>query len=255
MANPINSKKLVYSLDILKKHWSAVSADFSANYADCRSVFDAITHCSSPVIEAVARRKALAPNCAYLLLAKSLNHALATLTLLQRGLIIDACLTSRNGVETPLLLELLSKRQELCERWAAGDKFQPGEVRKQLGQLPSVTVGDLIINVTSDEYDNIKFAYDWLSRITHANLESLEHVATPTGQNDFVIHVGGTLSRPAAVAITTTLGASFLRALLTCSASHAPTLLESHEDDFTLLQERVKSLVNQAGREPFRRHL
>jgi len=243
MANAMNSKKHILSLDILKKHWSAISADFSASYADCRAVFDAITHSSSPVIEAVARRKALAPNCAYLLLAKSLNHAFATLTLLQRGLIIDAGLTSRNGVETLLLLELLSKRQELCEKWAAGEKFQPGEVRKQLGQLPSVTVGDLIINVTSDEYDNMKFAYDWLSRITHANLESLQHVATSVGQNDFTIHIGGTLSRPAIVAITTTLGDSFLRALLTCSATHAPTLLESHKNDFTLLQERVKSLA------------
>src|SRR5262249_6123815 len=90
MANPTNRKKYKYSLDILKKHWSATSADFAARYADCRSVFDAITHSSSSLIEALAHRKALAPNCAYLLLAKSLNHAFATLTLLQRGLIIDA---------------------------------------------------------------------------------------------------------------------------------------------------------------------
>jgi hypothetical protein len=190
MADPTTRNK-TYSLSALKTHWHITSADFSANYADCHAVFDAITHSSSLVIQAIAGRKALAPNCAYLLLAKSLNHAFATLTLLEHGLIIDSGLTSRNGVETLLLLELLSKRQELCEKWAAGEKFQPGEVRKQLGQLPSVTVGDLIINVTSDEYDNITFAYDWLSRITHANLESLQHAATPTGQNDYAIHVGG----------------------------------------------------------------
>ena len=231
-----------YSLVALKEHWHAISADFSASYADCHAVFDAITHASSPISQAIAGRKALAPNCAYLLLAKSLNHAFATLTLLEHGLIIDAGLTSRNGVETLLLLELLSKRQELCEKWAAGKKFQPGEVRKQLGQLPSVTVGDLIINVTSDEYNDIKFAYDWLSRITHANLESLEHTVISTGHNTFAIHVGGALSRPTIVAITITLGVSFLRALLTCSATHTPKLLESHKNNFALLEERVKSL-------------
>ncbi|MHB1787708.1 MAG: hypothetical protein ACYCS7_16540 [Acidimicrobiales bacterium] len=242
MTNPIN-RNITYSISNLKTHWHSISADFSASYAECHAVFDAITHSSSPVIQAIAGRKALAPNCAYLLLAKSLNHAFATLTLLQRGLIIDAGLTSRNGVETLLLLELLSKRQELCEKWAAGEKFQPCEVRKQLGQMPSVTVGDLIINVTSDEYDNTKFAYDWLSRITHANLESLQHVATPTGQNDFAIQVGGALSRPAIIAITITLADSFLRALLTCSAAHAPSLLESHKADFMLLRERITSLA------------
>jgi hypothetical protein len=53
MANPININNMCL-LENLKKHWCAISADFSASYADCHAAFDAITHSLSPVIEAVA---------------------------------------------------------------------------------------------------------------------------------------------------------------------------------------------------------
>lgn len=233
-----------YSLELLKRHWDSASKEFDSAYADCYAVFDGIVRCSTPVIEAIAQRKALEPNCAYLLLAKSLNHAFATLVLMQRGLVVDAALTCRNGVETLLLLELLSKQPALCGRWAAGEEFRPSDVRRQLQQQTSATVGDLIIEVSSDTYDDTKFVYSWLSRITHANLESLSHTSTETGQNGFVIHIGGKLSRLWNIAITKTLGTTFSRALLTCAASHAPSLLESHKSEFMAFQNQVNLLGN-----------
>src|SRR5262245_1511920 len=94
----------------LRKHWESNSAAFGDTFSDCRAVFDQIAIVASIIAEKIAGRRALGPNCAYLLLAKSLNHSFSTMILLEHGLLIDAALTSRNGMETLLLLELLLKQ-------------------------------------------------------------------------------------------------------------------------------------------------
>jgi hypothetical protein len=122
--------------------------------------------------------------------------------LMERGLMVDAALAARNGIETLLLLDLLSKKPELCQKWVNGEKFKPVDVRKQLQGLLHVTVGDLVIKTSKETYDEVSFLYAWLSRIAHANLESLNQVTTQTGANAYEIQVGGSHSQPVILAIT-----------------------------------------------------
>jgi len=215
----------MYSLNALEHHWLSTEQSFGDSFADCLAVFREMFRCASRVGSALTGRKALEPNCAFVLLTKVQNHASATFVLLKRGLLVDAALTCRNAVETSLLIELLAKEPPLCEAWSRGEQFRPSRVRKRLAELPSVSVGDMIIEVTPDEYEDARFAYDWMSRISHANVESVRHAAEQKGANNFELKIGGALSRPEIVAVTKVLGTCCLRALLTCAAVYAPELL------------------------------
>jgi hypothetical protein len=146
---------------------------------------------------------------------------------MERGLMVDAALTARNGLETSILLEYLCKEPDRCAAWAGGEEFSPGRVRRELAAMPRVEIGDLAIEVGAEEYEAVRFAYSWLSRITHANLESLNHSATATGDNSFVIHFGGELSIPVAVAVAQVLGDSAVRALVTCLVTHSSDSFEA----------------------------
>jgi hypothetical protein len=174
---------------------------FAPELPACQAFFEQLPKTASSVASAVSGRRALETNCAYLLLVKSLNHAFATYVLLQRGLVVDAAGSVRNALETLLLLELLSSHSELCEPWSQGKEFKPSEVRQRLAAVSTVHVGDLVIERSEDEYADAKFAYAWLSRITHANLESLNHAATSV-QDGFLLHVGGTRFSSQAIAIS-----------------------------------------------------
>lgn len=231
-----------YSLDGLQGHWASSVAQYKKEHGDCRAVFEQVVHLASIVAGCLVSRRAMAPNCCYLLLAKALNHSLATFVLAERGLSVDAALTSRNALETLLLLELLSKRSELCQEWANGREFKPSEVRNHLSQNPSTEVGDLVINVTGGAYEDARFVYGWLSKITHANLESLNFATSSAGDNAFTVHVGGQLSRPVLVALAKVIGTTFVRSLLTCCAAHAPLLLEERHADFKVLEARLAAL-------------
>ena len=234
-----------YSLDDLERHWRSTCRSFDDTFADCVAVFREMFRCASPVGSAFAGRRALEPNCAFVLLAKVLNHASATFVLLRRGLLVDAALTSRNAVETSLLLELLAKEPSLCEEWIRGKRFRPSDVRRRLAELPSVALGELVIDVTPDEYDDTRFAYDWMSRITHANVESVGHAVQKKGANDFELKIGGALSRPEIIAVTKVLGTCYLRALLTCAAAYAPELL--HRKVFDKLAARLNNVKVEAS--------
>jgi hypothetical protein len=216
----------MYSLDNLERHWRSTCRSFDDTFADCVAVFREMFRCASPICSALAGRKALEPNCVFVLLTKVLNHASATFVLLQRGLLVDAALTSRNAVETSLLLELLAKEPSLCGDWSRGKSFRPSDVRRRLAKLPSVALGELIVDVTPDEYEDTRFGYDWMSRITHANVESVGHAAQKHDANIFELKIGGALSRPEIIAVTKVLGTCYLRAILTCAAAYAPELLQ-----------------------------
>ena len=236
-----------YSIDQLRKHWAANTANFQSQLPVCHALFKELADFGSLVASALTGRKELEANCVYLLFAKSLNHAFSALLLLERGLIVDSALSTRNALESLLLLELLVKRPELCASWAQGDEFRPAEVRRQLSELQTVAVRDVVISVTRDEYDDAKFAYSWLSRITHANLESLQHSATSDGPDSFVVHIGGAHSETAAVAIAAVLGSAFLRAGATAVSAYAVSVLQQHGHAFDRLKERTAALTAKRG--------
>jgi hypothetical protein len=230
-----------YTLPDLERHWAASTLTFAQELPSCQAFFEQLPKTASGVAAAISGRRALAPNCAYLLLVKSLNHAFATYVLLQRGLVVDAALSVRNALETVLLLELLSLRPDLCEQWSQGKELRPAEVRQHLAAASTVQVGDLVIE-RPNEYADARFAYAWLSRITHANLESLNHAATRVDENGFVLHVGGARLPSQAVAISKILGVAFLRALVTTAAVHSPQLLKSDRARFAKLKRAVEGI-------------
>jgi hypothetical protein len=232
-----------YSISGLEKHWLANRGRFQAESGACREVFAELISMMSDLGALLSGRKVLEVNRAYLLLVKAINHIASTLLLVERGLIVDAALTARNALETLLLLELLTKKPELCLKWSTGEKFTPGAVRKQLASLPRVEVGELAIEVSSDTWDDIRFVYDWLSQITHANLDSLNHAASQSGANSFELHVGGSLSRPVAIAIAKSLGYTSLRSLATCLAVYEPSALQTMSPQL----KRLEDLLNSRG--------
>jgi len=231
-----------YSIQNVRDHWASNAAEFSRSYPVCEGVFREIGDFGSAVVGALAHRKELEANCAFLLFSKSLNHAFSVLLLLERGLVVDAALSTRNAVESLLLLELLVKVPSLCSKWAGGEEFKPAFVRGQLAALSSVPVRDVIVEVSPDTYEDVRKAYSWLSRITHANVESLNHTATNQSPNDYVIYIGGAHSRPAAIAITAVLGSAFLRAGTTSVAVYAIDEFETHRPVFDRLTRQTALL-------------
>lgn len=229
-----------YSIDNLENHWRTTCTEFGKTFPECEAVFREVFKCASSIAAALAGRKALEPNCAFVLLTKVLNHTSATFLLLQRGLLVDAALTCRNALETSLLLELLVKEPAVCKEWSEGKRFRPSEVRRSLSRIPSVPLGDLVIEVSSDAYDDCRLAYDWLSRITHANVDSAAHAAQESRPNEFTLTIGGALSRPEIIAVAKVTGESCLRALLMCAAAYAPELV--HNRAFDELGSRLKNV-------------
>jgi len=208
-------------------------------------VFAELIATMSDIGSLLSGRKTLEVNCSYLLMVKAMNHIASTLLLVERGLMVDGALTSRNALETLLLLELFAKKPELCAKWSAGEQFTPGSVRKTLASLPRIEVGDFAIEVSLDTYDDARFVYDWLSRITHANLDSLDHTTSQSGENSFELHVGGALSSPVIVAITKSLGWAGFRTMATCLAVHDPNGLLAMSGQL----QRIARLSNSLGKE------
>jgi hypothetical protein len=234
-----------YSISSLESHWLANQHRFRTEFDACRKVFAELISAISDIGSLLSGHKTLEANCAYLLTVKATNHIASTLLLMERGLMVDGALTSRSALETLLLLELLAKKPELCKKWSAGEQFTPGSVRKTLVSLSKVEAGDFAIEVSVDTYDDARFAYDWLSRITHANLDSLNYTTAQSGENSFELHIGGALSPPMVVAITRSLGWAAFRTMATCLAVHDPKGLQAMSGQL----QRVASLSNSLGKE------
>src|SRR5437016_2276279 len=94
-----------YTLERFEKHWEELARQFAADHSPLCSAFAGTILLISRLCAELQGKKRLAENCSYLLLAKALNHSLAAYSLLQRGLVIDAALSARNGLETTLMLE------------------------------------------------------------------------------------------------------------------------------------------------------
>jgi hypothetical protein len=236
-----------HSLENLEKHWSSNTVQFRQENTIARDVFAQILTMLSDAAAILESRRTLESNCSYLLLAKAINHISSTVLLMERGLMVDSALAARNGIETLLLLDLLSKKPELCQKWVNGEKFKPVDVRKQLQGLLHVPVGDLVIETSQETYDEISFLYAWLSRITHANLESLNHATTQTGGNSYEIHVGGAHSQPVIVAITQSIGAICIQTVATSLAVHQPKALEASAAQLKKIQSTLRALGPNTG--------
>jgi hypothetical protein len=158
-------------------------------------VFWALVSAVSEVLLLLEGRRRLPENCSYLLLSKSLNHALAAFSLAERGLCIDSALASRNAIEALLLLQVLmmDASEGLFHRWSEGEEFKPGWVRNELKARSSATVRDVIVTTDQETQELNRMAYSWLSKITHANRDSVNQTAQKTSDESYKIFTGGSL--------------------------------------------------------------
>ena len=179
----------------LEKHWDSSATVFRSEYGLWSSVFWDLVPAVSEVLNLLEGKKRLAENCSYLLLSKSLNHALATFCLAERGLCIDAALASRNAIEVLLLMQvlMLDSSENLFRRWSQGEEFKPGWVRNELKAKPSSEVRDVIVSIDQETHELNRMIYGWLSNITHANLDSLNQTIRKTGDQSYEVFVGGSL--------------------------------------------------------------
>jgi len=237
-----------YTIPKLRKHWAPNAAAFQRRETECRTLFAHLAECGSLAIEALAGKKELEPNCAFLLLSKSLNHALSAQLLLEHGMMVDAALCARNAIEAMLLLELLVKQPDLCQQWSKGKEFKPADVRQRLEKLPRVEVRDIIIETSPNEHDDARFVYGWLSRITHANLESLNYsTSRASAANDFVIHIGGAHSPPTTRIVAASIGRVFARTVPCALGAYATSVLEESARDFERIGSAATALAKKAN--------
>jgi len=194
------------------------------------------------ILEEISGRSRLSENCVYLLLSKSLNHSLSSFTLAERGLMIDAALSARNGLESLLLLQLctLDASESLFQRWSNGESFRPAWVRKELGKLDDIEVRDVIVGRPAPD-DTYATSYRWLSEITHANLASLNYTVRPTGsEKNFEVVIGGTIRNQETTinAIFSVLCFTLLHTAVLCSV-FALHYVEGNKDKLSILQRTV----------------
>jgi hypothetical protein len=179
----------------LEKHWHSSSNFFQSEYRLWIAVFWDVMSAASEALNLLQGKRRLAENCSYLLLSKSLNHALATFSLAERGLCIDAALASRNAIETLLLMQvlMLDSSEDLFRRWSQEEEFKPAWVRNELKAKSSFEVRNVIITIDKETHNLYRMLYGWLSTITHANLNSLNQTIRKRGEQSYEVFVGGSL--------------------------------------------------------------
>jgi hypothetical protein len=232
----------------MEKHWRNSTNTFRAQYRDWIMVFWDIVPAVSEVLNLLEGKGRLAENCSYLLLSKSLNHALATFSLAERGLCIDAALASRNAIETLLLMQalMLDSSEDFFRRWSQGEEFKPGWVRKELKAKSSSAVRDVIITMDQETHDLNRMLYGWLSNITHANLNSLNQTVRKTGEQSYEVFVGGSLDGMGALMNAVFAGVCYglYETAIMCMAVFEPTRLEKSKLQWATLGNQI----NQAAR-------
>lgn len=238
---------MYYTLENIDRHWQSNHGDFVRLYADWVEAYRILIPLTGEVIRLLQGRKALAENCTHLLLSKAFNHTLATYTLIPCGLLIDAGLSARNGLETLLLLELLmtDSSERHFNDWALGKEFRPGWVRQQLGTNLSTTVRDVVITFNDDYYETVKIAYSFFSDITHANLRSAEHSVKGDHTTQLIVPTAGHLDEKEALinCLLAVLGNGLHRCSIIASAVFDPGFLKSHGTEFTEAQRRMHTAM------------
>jgi hypothetical protein len=240
---------LHYSFKNINHHWKANEALFADLYHDWAEAYHLLFPLAGDVIHLLEGRKALAENCTHLLLSKGFNHTLATYSLILHGLLVDASLTARNGLETFLLLELFitDPTERYFQEWATGKEFKPAWVRQQLGTSPQVTVRNVVIDFQDDYdyYETVKMAYSFWSNITHANLKSAEHNTQSRSAFQITVLTGGNLNDQEALVncLLTVLGKALHRCSVLTTAIFATDYLTTHQEQFTHIQHLMNSAM------------
>ncbi len=230
----------------LQRHWETTEIIFDSRYAEWMRVFSDLVTEVSEVLGTLAGRKRLAENCSYLLLSKALNHGVAMLSLIRRGLCIDAALSARNCVETLLLLELCAtdSSEQLFKQWSDGKSFQPAWVRQKLASRKEVVVRDVVISSDSETHEFDRFLYSWLSQITHANLRSLDYTVKGDGKEGFEVSIGGSVDDASAFinAMFAVVCHAMLKTAAICSGIFSLAHLELKKNTFSGISSSVDSL-------------
>jgi hypothetical protein len=181
-----------YNIKRLKKHWSVIQTKFNNNYSEWINCFSDLIELSFEISDKISGRKKLEENVIYLLLTKAINHSPSALILMENGLIIDAALSTRNAFETFLLINFFIKdnNPENYVKWSNGTQFKPAYIRSKLKELNEAILDDYII-MESDNSDDIKFAYGWLSNITHSNIDSSNYTVLKESPKNYRVYIGG----------------------------------------------------------------
>ncbi|MEJ1386149.1 MAG: DUF5677 domain-containing protein [Candidatus Sedimenticola sp. (ex Thyasira tokunagai)] len=205
-----------------RKHWAVNSKDFAAKFKSFNQLLSELILLSEDASKQFSGAKKPLENTAFLLLGKSLNHILSSQVLLEKGLLIDAALTTRNALETLLLLQaiLLDPEEKYALQWLNGKQFKPSWARKRLEKVQDIKVRDVVVS-SSDDVN--KMAYSWLSDITHANLSSFGYSMSSTGNNSYEVYIGGSIKGQEApikaiyaVLLSTLLQATVLTTCVLC---------------------------------------
>jgi hypothetical protein len=181
------------SIAKFEKHWAIVLQNYKSNYGAWDSVLDDLVVLVEEGAKHIAGLKKPLENAIYILFTKALNHALSTQILIGRGLLIDSALTTRNALETLLLIQafLIDPEETYADKWLKGKQFQPSWARNQLKSVKDRKVREVVITLDDDTN---QMAYSWLSDITHANLSGFSYIAKESDKNSYVLHLGGSIS-------------------------------------------------------------
>lgn len=232
----------------LEKHWRTCAYEFRSEYRAWVAVFWDVVTATSDMLVLLQGKRRLAENCSYLLLSKSLNHALAAFSLAERGLCIDAALASRNAIEGLLLLQvlILDASEGLFHRWSQGEEFKPGWVRNELKAKSSSTVRDVIVTTDQETHELNRMVYAWLSNITHANRDGVNQTARKTGEESYEIFIGGSLEGMKTLmnAVFATLCHGLHHTAVICVAVFDAARLEKTSAQWSALEKRI----NEAAR-------
>lgn len=235
-----------YTLLRFQKHWKILKEEFRFKHQEWQTLISDILCLESKLHEYLEGGKELSKNCSLLLLSKAINHILAMLTLFERGLIIDGALSARNAVETLLMLQLFAKdgSKRLFKKWSQGQQFTPSWVRKKLTESPEAVVNDVVINIDSENFETYRIAYNWLSSITHSNLDSLNYTVKKQDVNSFAILIGGSLEgkEPFINAVFMVICNILFETILICTAIFYLPFLESSKDKFQQLYKRINEM-------------
>jgi hypothetical protein len=234
----------------LEKHWQTCANSFRSEYRAWADLFWDVVTATSDVLALLEGKKRLAENCSYLLLSKSLNHALAAFSLAERGLCIDAALASRNAVEALLLLQvlMLDASEDVFRRLSEAEQFKPGWVRNELKAKSSATVRDVIVNTDQETHELNRMVYAWLSNITDANRASVNQTAQKTGDESYEIFVGGSLvgMKTLMNAIFATLCYGLHETAVICMAVFDAARLEKTGTQWSALEKQINEAAHKA---------
>jgi hypothetical protein len=239
-----------FRLRDIERHWRTSALRFDRGYGDWDALYRRVLEQAAEVLATLEGHRRLAENCAYLLLAKGLNHSLSSFTLARRGMLIDAAACVRHQAETLWFLQLasLDEEERLFAEWTAGRTFRPAWVREQLETHSAQAVRDVIVSFGPDLADDRRFSYSWLSQLSHPNLESLSYTVDRTREG-YIVNVGGRIVEGDPVVravLAVNINELHWSTVISAAVFNLPHL-ETKRDAFTTTHQRLRELMKTTG--------